>query len=336
MTAYGPRASPSPAMVAEVAAHYRLGEAVALRDLGGTYHLNLLLHTSHGRYVLRAYRPWVVEARLDLIQRVRAQLPASGLPAVPAVTAPDGSRVLRYDGRLIEVEHHFPNAGGADSWSRYESALPLLGRLHDALADITAGVVEPAPAVHNYAEPAAAAAGIAQTRAVVAARGASDAVAACDAAAEYMARIQTWWDEGGRLLPRGAVHGDFGADNLLYRDATPAAVLDFDFLDVHERSFDVAYSLYWAFERVEGDQSPADRSWHRVGDLLDRYSSAARTPLTPAERRAMPMQLARVPLYWFAEAALVPDPVAAVRQRIPTLAVARWLLDHWDDQPQPW
>lgn len=242
----------------------------------------------------------------------------------------DGRPVASFAGRVLELEPFVPNSGAVESWRRYEAAFSLLGKLHGALAGPFAAAM-PAPKVENYGRPETL---IKWTRA---ARGrireltspdAREALALCDVSLLLLNDVQKWWSENAQHLPHGLIHGDFGVGNLLWQQDDIVAMCDFDFVARHERVFDVAYALFWMFERLEPTRDYASWSWHRIPELLARYDAANSQPLTLRERRALPFEMARVPLYWPAEAVFLLDPVRAVLSRAETVVTAHWLLEH--------
>ncbi|MBO0781188.1 MAG: hypothetical protein J2P37_20400, partial [Ktedonobacteraceae bacterium] len=57
----------------------------------------------------------------------------------------------------------------------------------------------------------------------------------------------------------------------------------------------------------------------------------AAQPLTQEEVRALPFIMARVPLYWIAEACFLPDPVQKIIGQEEKIGDAAWLLEHRDE-----
>lgn len=324
--ATGPRAVASAALLTMLARAYDMGALQGYADLGGTYNANLRLDTARGAFVARVHRPWVTTERLGGLRRVKQHLQAASIPV--AVPIPSRRRVayVQHDDRLVEVERFISHDGTASTWQRYEQAFGMLGRVHAALAACPA---PPPPRVQNYGEPAVLRHWVARTQQRLAAEHTA-ARAVCDTAAQLLQQIGGWWQHASGALPRQLIHGDYGGDNLLFGDARLVAVLDFDFLDVHERVFDLAYAVYWMFERLEPHVAWPQRAWQRVPDMLAHYDATAQPPLSEAERRALPFEMARVPLYWMAEAAFLPDPHAAVLQHARGVAAAHWFVAHAD------
>lgn len=326
----GPRAEYSAALLKTLTRAYDLGAVRSYADLGGTYNVNLRLDTARGTFVARVHRPWVTPERLRVLRLVKQRLQAAQIPVAVPIPARRGAAWVQHDDRLIEVEPFIAHSGATDTWQRYEQAFAMLGRMHTALAACTA---LPPPRVQNYGEPVVLRHWVARTRQCAEVEQSPAARAVCDKAAQLLQQIAAWWQHASADLPRQLTHGDYGGGNLLFQDEQIVAVLDFDFLDVHERVFDLAYTLYWMLERLESHAPFSQRSWQRVAAMLACYNATAQPPLTQAERRALPFEMARVPLYWIAEASFLPDPHAAVIQHARGVAAAHWLLDHADDFP---
>ena len=323
----GPRASFTAGLQGYLEQTYRL-EITSAADLGGAYNLNVLLNTPKGRFVARVYRPWVTPSRLEALQRLKLQLKAHHLPVVLPLPATDGRTVASFDGRVLELEPFVSNSGAVESWERYEKAFALLGKLHGAFSRVPNAAV-PAPKVENYGSPETLVGWTKASRQRIRETASPDvpqALALCDVSLSLLNEMQSRWP--GTQLPQGLVHGDFGVGNLLWGQNDIVAVGDFDFVARHERVSDVAYALFWAFERLEPTRDYASRSWHRVPDLLASYDATNAFPLTFQERKALPLAMARVPLYWSAEAAFLADPVQAVLSCADTVAAAVWLLEH--------
>lgn len=320
----GPRAILTSELAEAAARAFGLGGVAGARDLGGTYNLNVLLETEHGRYVVRVYRPWVTPTRLLAVQETREYLARCGLPVVRPLRTPDGRRMVWLDGRLVEVEPFVPHDGTADSWERCARAFAALARLHGALRESPYPRVP--PRVSNYALPAQMLAWVEATEAAV--QLSAPATDICRLARHLTQRIAGWWEAVGRNLPRQATHGDFGGGNVLFQGGDIVAILDFDFVGHRERVFDLAYALYWILRRMEPEMSPASHDWPSAAGLLAAYDEAADQPLEAAEWRALPLEMARVPLYWVAEAGFLDRPVDAVLAASPGVEWAAWVLDH--------
>ena len=245
-----------------------------------------------------------------------------------------GDPLLVHEQRVVEVEPFLPGSGAAESWPAYEAAFAVLGQLHGVLAAYARPYALPPPRVEHYGPPMTLLDWVARTRRRIqqARAGAGDAaVRVCDDATQILTCLHRWWNERGRYLPRHLVHGDYGVGNLVWAHKRIAAVGDFDFLAVHERVCDLAYAAFWMFERLEATRASANRSWPMLSSMIASYTATHRQPLTLHERRAIPLEMARVPVYWIAEAAFLDDPVDAVMSRAASVAAARWILDNASD-----
>jgi homoserine kinase type II len=119
--------------------------------------------------------------------------------------------------------------------------------------------------------------------------------------------------------------------NSLWVNQEIVTIVDFDFLAYHERIFDIAYALYWIFVRLEPEAAVQDWSWDRAIKVLGLYNAASGCPLSKQEYLALPLEMARVPLYWIAEAVYLEHPVDAVLNQANDLVNSEWLIDQFDD-----
>lgn len=330
----GPRASVDTGLLKAVAHLYGLEPASDVSDLGGAYNLNVRLRSTKGSYVARVYRPWVTLTRVRALQRLKGQLAEQQLPVVLPLATLDGSTCIVYSQRVVEVEPFAPNDGAVESWRYYERAFTLLGKLHRAFTDGLADSALPAPSVENYGTPSTLLVWIEGVQQHLKRRPDPEvprALALCASSACLLKHLQGWWEQEEQHLPPQLIHGDYGVGNLLWQQGEIIAVGDFDFVARHERIFDIAYTLYWMFERLEPSRNHEVWSWHRVPALLARYDSARGQPLTRRERQALPFEMARAPLYWIAEACFLPNPLEAILSRAETVATARWLTQNARD-----
>jgi hypothetical protein len=116
----GPRAECSSGLIDAVFKQFSLGPALEWNDLG--------------EYVIRVYRPWVVQSRLEQLRMIKASLANAGFPVSQPMSSVKGDSNIQYQDRLVEVELFIHHNGVPDSWPRYAIAMSLLGKLHDFLA----------------------------------------------------------------------------------------------------------------------------------------------------------------------------------------------------------
>jgi homoserine kinase type II len=331
----GPRAGPDDALLDEAAAAFGLGPIQAARDLGGTYNLNLRLYTVGGQFVLRVHRPWVTAERVAVLQAAKHRLAAAGFPVSVPLATTEGEPALRWGNRLVEVEPFVAHDNVADSWDRYPPAFAVLGRLHDGLTAAVDPRTFVPPRVSNYGSPTSLLAWVGQTEARIRANPPGNATGralqVCATANEVLGKLADWWPRAAPGLPVQPIHGDYGGGNVLFRRGRVAAVVDFDFLAMRERVYDLAYCLYWMLVRLAGTELPADLPWEATRGMLDAYDAAAQHRLTRLERQAIPYEIARVPLYWVGEAQFLPDPALTVARLADSVKFARWTFAHGGD-----
>jgi Ser/Thr protein kinase RdoA (MazF antagonist) len=140
---------------------------------------------------------------------------------------------------------------------------------------------------------------------------------ATDAVARGVARIRSWSrdyaqvaDDAEELaphlqeaqraadyaaLPRQLVHGDFWDNNALYRDEDIVLIQDFDHMGERARIEDPALTAYYMAMEPGSSLDPS-----RFRRLVDAYDAGLDAPLSEAERSALPVALARQPLWWAA------------------------------------
>ena len=290
----GLRAAPSRELFQRLRAAYGVEADENTIDLGGSANLNLLVG---GRWVVRVYRPYVTPARLDAINIARAALALGGVPTSKALPSLDGRPWTTLAGRLVEVEPYIRSDGIMDSWERLEAAIPLLGRAHAVLARVDLDQAARRPEFVNHVEP---------EEALAWATRAARRIETWDPTAAEKELAVTVVELAQRLaaaeralipdLPRQLVHGDFWDNNVLFRDGSVVLVSDLDFMGERARIDDLALTLYFAsldfLRDIVADEQP-----RCLARLVDAYDSGLEHKLTDRERLALPLALARQPLW---------------------------------------
>lgn len=323
----GLRARPSVALLKTVYDAYGISGISGSIDLGGSANLNLLVSDAHGRYVVRVYRPYVNEARLADIQLARQELNARGIPTSVIRSTLDGRQHIEFVGRLVEVERYAESDASMDSWQRLMEGLPLLGRMHAVLREVRFGSEgSKNPVFANYIEPQVAYERTLQgTRRI---RGWNPSLynqRLADAAEELARLVTTAERELIPMLPRQLVHGDYWDNNVRFRDGRIVLVSDFDFMGERARIDDLALTLYYfdcSGEPMSG------RRLGRIRSLVDAYDEGLSEHLSVTERMALPLAMARQPLWsmggWIA---LLDDEEAARRHASSMLREIEWALN---------
>lgn len=332
---YGPRASLTSDLRASIIAQFDIGTITATKDLGGTYNLNVLLETSRGTYVARVYRSWVTYERLNILHSVKQVLHENAFPVAIPIATKIGKTIFPYQDHFAEVENFIPHDNTTETWQRYEIAFSLLAKLHACFATKLEHISIVPPLVTNYGTPDALLTWTLQAEQHIKQTARNEntqlALALCADTLQLLTKMQTWWNGTGHRLPQHMIHGDYGTGNLLFRDEHIVAILDFDFLAIRERIFDLAYTLYWMFCRIESLLPPDKFSWSHVKEMLKNYNSASIQPLTQIEIQALPLEMARVPLYWIAEAHILPDPAQTIISLADNVRFAHWVMEHSDE-----
>jgi homoserine kinase type II len=282
----------TPELLALVEARFGI-ESAGARDLGGSSNLNVIV----GDWVVRVYRPYVTVERVEALQKAREHLRTGGVPCPELRRTTRGPSLVTFQGRVVEVERFIPADLRMDSWERLEKGLPLLGRVHSLLSELDLGQDGAEPPFANHVAPEDAVrwarAGAERMRAW----NPSDADVALASATERLA--EGLWDLEEDLtaaLPRQIVHGDFWDNNVLFAGDQVALLTDFDFMGRRARIDDLALTLYFTNSTFSDDQVSPGRI-ARLRRLVDAYDSGLDSPLTVEERAALPLAVARQPLW---------------------------------------
>jgi Ser/Thr protein kinase RdoA (MazF antagonist) len=323
----GLRAALSPELLTVVRDHYGLGSTSGAVDLGGSSNLNVLVDDGNRCHVVRVYRPYVTVSRLRDIQFVRHELAARGVPCPVAVPTRDGQPWMAFNDRLIEVESYIEHDANMDSWERLEIALPMLGRIHTILQDVEIGSDGKRPLFANHIEPQdtldKSLRGIQRIRSWTSSPADLDLADAVEKLARLVAVAE---NDLVSLLPRQLIHGDFWDNNVLFRDGRIVLVTDFDFMGERARIDDLALTLYFTHLQYT-ETAASDAQLGRLPRLVDAYDSGLDIPLSRVERAALPLAMARQPLWsiggWVA---LLDDEQSARQHAAGTVSEVNWAL----------
>ena len=302
--------------------------------LGGAVNGVVLIHTGIGDLVIRVHRPWTARDRLSAVHAVQNRLRALGIPIPPVVATPAGQTFVTMPGdpsgppgaehdRLVEVTVAVAADPVEETRDRANLALSMLAPLHNALATIDpGGVMQPNYAAHvdvlkalDWLDDTDAAFATCASHPDFARAGAVRRTAR--EVIEHIRKDRLMLEP---QLPRQLVHGDLGLGNVLVRGARVVAVLDFDYVALRPRLFDLAYAFYHTLTRL--------RSRRRTGALADdelnwlagqvvAYTRSAHDPLTAPELNALPLEMAMAGLYPAIEAGFLADhPARAIGQTL--------------------
>jgi Ser/Thr protein kinase RdoA (MazF antagonist) len=323
----GLRPTPSQALLATVRRAYGIDDWDDLIDIGGSSSLNLCVGSGAERWVVRVYRKSMSDERLGAVHAVRRALAAAGLPCAEPVATRDGQSWLVFEGHLVEVERYVEHDAVMDTWERLAIGLPVLGRIHTVLRDLVAGDAGREALFANHIAAADVLDYTARGTRRIRAWGPTTREMQLAADADELARLVAY-GEGPLLgqLPPQLVHGDFWDNNVLFRDGRVVAVVDFDFMGARPRIDDLALTLYFTCLAFY-EEAVSDGQLRQLRRLLDAYDMGTDIPLTSSERAALPLAIARQPLWsiggWVAS---LDDEATARRHAAGTSAEVVWAL----------
>ncbi len=230
-----------------------------------------------------------------------------------------------FDDRLVEVESYVESDAHMDSWEHLMRGLPVLGRIHTILREIPFGSEGRNPRFANHIEPQNALGMTVQgTQRIRGWKPSSDTLRLADLSEELAHLVAVGEREIAPMLPQQMVHGDYWHNNVLLHDGCVVLVSDFDFMGERARIDDLALSLYYFACSAE---PVSEKCLGRLRSLLDAYDEGLDEHLSVVERAALPLALARQPLWsiggWIA---LLDEEEAARRHAAGMLGEVEWAL----------
>jgi Ser/Thr protein kinase RdoA (MazF antagonist) len=136
--------------------------------------------------------------------------------------------------------------------------------------------------------------------------------------------------------PRQLVHGDYWDNNVLFRDGEIVLVADLDFMGARPRVDDLALTLYYTNATFADDQVSSARV-AALGRLVQAYDAILGRPLSDAERRAIPLAMARTAIGFIAQMADADSEEGIHRLARELVPDFRWVralledLEEWQD-----
>ena len=320
----GTRAIVSPELEEFLRAHWDVRPAGATPDLGGSVNLNLRVTDGRSLRVARVYRPFVTGQRVAALQTVRRHLARHGIPCAEPIPARGGRGWETFQDRAVEVEPYVAAPAVMHTLSRVRTGLAVLGRIH---ALLQAAPLEPAAAAPRFANYVAAD-GLAEavaggTQRIRAWRPTPAEARLADLADQLAATLARREQHHPGPPRRQLVHGDFWDNNVGFRNRQVALVTDFDFLGERPRTDDLALTLYY----TSVDITDITRRPTQLAQLADAYETGLGTRLTQHERAAIPLAIARQPLWSIAVwVALLDNQNTARRHLAATARELTWAL----------
>src|SRR5580698_12374 len=251
-------------------AAYDLGAPTSLKGIAeGVENSNFLLETDQGRFFLTIYERRVRRVDLPFFLGFMQHLALAGYPSATPIADRGGQLLGEIRGKPAAIVsfltglsarrpnvEHCREAGRGLAWL-HEAGAGFEGRRENDLGHAAwRGLFE----------------GL---------RGAADALKPGLSAliGGDVALLAANWPEG---LPEGVIHADYFPDNVFFRGAQFAGAIDFYFAACDALAYDVGVALNaWCFEPDGSFNITAARAF------VAGYES--RRPLSPGERRALPV-----------------------------------------------
>lgn len=305
------------------------------KDLGGSRNLNLLLNAGNSKYVARIYRDWISSPRLEAIQMARQALNTGGVPSSTNIPTLSREKYTKVDGCLIEVEEYVEHSGNMNTWERLAIGLPWLGRVHNILSRLVIDPDTRQPVIANHlgsedvwrvTEKA-----VKQIRSW---KPSLEQLQFAKVAESLAQRLQEAERPFISQLPIQLVHGDFWDNNVFFRDNKVILVTDLDFMGERPRIDDLALTLYYTNSTFLEDNLSDDRI-RSLKMLIDAYNSELDESLSMIELRALPLAIARTPLFMMRYFALMRSSSEAAEPINSVLPDLEWALkivadlDNW-------
>lgn len=290
----GLRAQPSAKLFQVVCDSYGIHHLEDSIDLGGSSSLNLLVTEDRNRYVVRVYRPYLTESRLADYKLVAQKLSANGVPVPELLSTLSGGQYILFDGRFAEVQRYVEHDAYMNSWDSLMAGFQMLGRIHTILKEVQFSSDGKKPLFANYIEPEKTLEKTLQGTQRIRSWKSSDISCLADAAEKLAYMVSMREQELLPMLPRQMVHGDYWDNNVLFRDGRIVLVNDFDFMGERARIDDLALTLYYF---SCSDKPVTKELLGKLRSLIDAYDEGLDEHLSTAERRALPLAIARQPLW---------------------------------------
>ena len=307
-------------------AHWGVWPAGTAPDLGGSSNLNLLVTDDRSLQVARVYRPFVTGQRVAALQAARHHLASHGVPCAEPIPSLGVRGWETFEGRAVEVEPYVAAPAAMNTLARVRTGLAVLGRIHALLQTFPSGPAAAAPRFANYIAATGLVEAVAAGTRRIRAWQPSPAEAQLADLADDLANTLAG-HEHDRPVPLGRqlVHGDFWDNNVRFRHRQVALVTDFDFLGERPRTDDLALTLY--FTSVDITDITSDPA--QLAELVGAYEAGLGTGLSQHERAAIPLAMARQPLWSISVWVALLDSQATARRHLaataPELAWAQQL-----------
>lgn len=246
----------------EVLSHYDVGVISSAKEYprGSRRSPKLILETPDGRYLLkRRARGKDDLLRVAFAHALVEHIRKKGLP-VPALikTCDEGTTLLELGNHVYELYAYVDGERCNDSLEETMRAGETLARFHQAVADFSMDWTPPATSYHHAPNVRAG------LNAIPTVTSGHDSVAGHEAELLYLTQaLHEEYDRMAELVNRAGfaswpiaiIHGDWHPGNMLFRDGTVCAIVDFDAARHQPRIIDVAYGML-QFSILRGAATP--------------------------------------------------------------------------------
>ncbi len=257
--------------MAELVSMFGAGKLLSAKGIAeGVENSNYLVDTDKGRFIFTVYEKRVDIGDLPFFFAMIDHLVAQGCAVPKALTTPDGSHILTWNGKVLAMMEFMPGLSVTHPTAAQAHAVgEALGQMHNALSDfpLTRPNSLGPEGWYNLAEKCGP--DLDHIQAGLGARIQAECTF-----------LKAHWPTD---LPRATVHADLFPDNVLMVGDRVGSLIDFYFACTEVRAWDLAVThAAWAFE-ADGTGYNAP-----VGDaLMAGYRQAF--GLSDAEAAAFPI-----------------------------------------------
>lgn len=258
----------------QFSAEYDIGEFLSCKGIAeGIENSNFALTTSTGNYILTLYEKRVDPADLPFFLGLMDHLAEAGIPCPTPVHGRDGEALRQLCGKPAAIVTFL-----SGMWPRRISP--------DHAAELGRGLAELHLAGADFAMTRANGLSLNSWRPLLEkSESRADEVApglAGELSGELDEMEADWPASGPGGLPSGVIHADLFPDNVFFRDAKLAGLIDFYFACTDALAYDLAICLNaWCFERG------AEFNITKARRLLSAYRDVR--PVNETELEALPL-----------------------------------------------
>jgi homoserine kinase type II len=277
------------AELASVLRYYPLGKLrAAQRPERGFVNDNWIVDTTRGRYFLKHRHPdLAVPTFIRAEHALTTRLRIDGFPAPALVPTARGKTLLSLDGECYEIQEYIEGSHCNHQQSAHlKAAAETLGRYHILVRGFApAALCHP----HDLYSPTLLSTNLSSLAQAWQMNRDSGLAPLATQLTSHATSLATRFTKHGKL-PRLIIHGDYYADNLLFRGNRIVGVVDYDKACWQPRVVEIAEALiYFASPQPAGLKHlvyPGVLNWEPFGRFLQAYAHTA--TLSQHEVEALP------------------------------------------------